>query len=206
MEVVDRGLIRVGRTESQVSADVKSLAAEMLGVTQHWHKRIVRSGPNTLLPYAENPPDRQITGDDILFFDFGPVFAEWEADFGRTYVIGDDSVKLRLRDDLEPVFTEGRAHFESHPLITGAELYSFVTRRAQARGWEFGGPIAGHLIGEFPHEKIQGDKITLYIAPENHTVMRDVDSNGNQRHWILEIHLVDRAREIGGFYEQLLTI
>ncbi len=205
-EVVDRGLIRAGRSESQISADVKAVAAEILGVTQHWHKRIVRSGPNTLLPYAENPPDRQLTEDDILFFDFGPVFAEWEADLGRTYVLGDDPVKLQLRDDLEPVFAEGRIHFEAHPLITGAELYSFVTQRAQARGWEFGGPIAGHLIGEFPHEKIQGDKITLYIAPENDTVMRNVDSNGNQRHWILEIHLVDRARQFGGFYEQLLTI
>jgi len=29
---------------------------------------------------------------------------------------------------------------------------------------------------------------------------------GAPRHWILEIHFVDRARQIGGFYEQLLTV
>jgi hypothetical protein len=34
---------------------------------------------------------------------------------------------------------------------------------------------------------------------------RSVDSHGHDRHWILEIHFVDRDREIGGFYEQLLT-
>ena len=205
-EVVDRGLIRPGRSESQISDDVRTVAAELLGVTQHWHKRIVRSGPNTLLPYAENPPDRQIGADDIVFFDFGPVFAAWEADFGRTYVLGEDPVKLRLRDDLEPVFCEGRRYFESEPDITGGELYAFVVESAQARGWEYGGPIAGHLIGEFPHERIHGDKITLYIAPENATRMRDLDEQGCERHWILEIHLVDRDRQIGGFFEQLLTI
>jgi Xaa-Pro aminopeptidase len=205
-EVVDRGLIRPGRSESQISDDVRTVAAELLGVTQHWHKRIVRSGPNTLLPYAENPPDRQIGADDIVFFDFGPVFAAWEADFGRTYVLGEDPVKLRLRDDLETVFCEGRRYFESEPDITGGELYAFVVESAHARGWEYGGPIAGHLIGEFPHERIHGDKITLYIAPENATRMRDLDEQGCERHWILEIHLVDRDRQIGGFFEQLLTI
>ena len=32
------------------------------------------------------------------------------------------------------------------------------------------------------------------------------DRGGRPCHWILEIHLVDRARAIGGFYEELLTI
>jgi hypothetical protein len=31
------------------------------------------------------------------------------------------------------------------------------------------------------------------------------DANGNKRHWILEIHFVDREKQIGGFFEQLLT-
>ncbi len=52
-----------------------------------WHKRIARAGRNTPLPYKENPPDFQIQDDDIVFFDFGPVFEEWEADFGRTFIL-----------------------------------------------------------------------------------------------------------------------
>jgi hypothetical protein len=36
--------------------------------------------------------------------------------------------------------------------------------------------------------------------------MSRLGKDGQKRHWILEIHLVDRARQIGGFYEQLLTV
>jgi len=36
--------------------------------------------------------------------------------------------------------------------------------------------------------------------------MRRTDRSGRQCHWILEVHLVDREREIGGFFEQLLTV
>jgi len=60
----------------------------MYGITTYWHKRIVRAGKNTFLPYADNPPDLFIGDDDILFVDLGPVFEQWEADFGRTFVIG----------------------------------------------------------------------------------------------------------------------
>jgi len=34
--------------------------------------------------------------------------------------------------------------------------------------------------------------------------MRAPDHLGRERHWILEIHLVDPARTFGGFYERLL--
>jgi Xaa-Pro aminopeptidase len=77
-----------------VQHSIRELAAELLGVERHWHKRVVRAGPNTLEPYAENPPDRILADDDIVFLDVGPVFEQWEADFGRTYVLGDDPVKL----------------------------------------------------------------------------------------------------------------
>jgi hypothetical protein len=36
--------------------------------------------------------------------------------------------------------------------------------------------------------------------------MRRTDKVGRACHWILEVHLVDRERAIGGFYEQLLTL
>jgi hypothetical protein len=35
--------------------------------------------------------------------------------------------------------------------------------------------------------------------------MSFLNPSGQKRHWILEIHIVDRALQIGGFYEQLLT-
>jgi hypothetical protein len=73
-------------------------------------------------------------------------------------------------------------------------------------GWSLGGAHAGHLVGEFPHGKIDGDRIESYIAPGNTTPMRRHDKAGRLCHWILEIHLTDTARRFGGFYEQLLDL
>lgn len=201
-----RGLVAAGLRETVVSDRVRDLGAELFGIDRHWHKRVVRAGPNTLLPYRENPPDRVIEADDIVFLDFGPLLAEWEADFGRTFVLGADPVKLRLQADLPRIWAAGRAHFDAHPDITGAQLYAHAVALAGEAGWEFGGPHAGHLVGEFPHEVIDGERIESYIAPGNAHPMRRADRAGRRCHWILEIHLVDRARQIGGFHEQLLTL
>jgi Xaa-Pro aminopeptidase len=201
-----RGIIAPGVREVEASDAIRDLAAEMFGVDRHWHKRIVRAGPNTLQPYRKNPPDRVLGADDIAFCDFGPVFEHWEADFGRTYVLGQDPVKLRLRDALPVVFDTGRRFFEAHEDISGEQLYAHMVRLAADAGWTFGGSIAGHLVGQFPHEKIPGDKIESYIAPGSDQPMRRRDANGQICHWILEVHLVDTARQIGGFYEELLDL
>ena len=202
----ERSLIRPGVTERALSREIHALAAEMFGVKAHWHKRVVRSGPNTLMPYDKSPPDLTIQEDDILFLDLGPVFEAWEADFGRTYVLGSDPAKLRLRDDLEVTFETAKAHYDSNPDITSAELYAFAHKLADEAGWEFGGSGAGHLVGEFPHERSPGAKLASYIAPGNPARLNDPYPSGQTRHWILAIHLVDRTRQIGGFYEQLLTV
>jgi Xaa-Pro aminopeptidase len=201
-----RTVLAPGVSESEASDRIRDLAAEMFGVSRHWHKRIVRAGPNTLQPFRQNPPDRVIAAGDIIFCDLGPVFDAWEADFGRTFVLGDDPRKLRLRDTLPVVWEAGRAFFESHADITGEQLFDHVVALAEKEGWEFGGTIAGHLVGEFPHETIDGDRIESYIAPGNDGRLRRTDRAGRRCHWILEVHLVDREREIGGFYEELLDL
>lgn len=205
-EIEARDLIRSGVSESQLNEDIYTLVKEMYGITKYWHKRIVRAGKNTLLPYAENPPDLMIGEDDILFLDLGPVFEEWEADFGRTFVIGSDPSKLKLKNDVELAFAAGMRYFNENPAITSNQLFDYAQSLAARFGWEFGGPIAGHLIGQFPHEKIAGDKVTLYVHPDSHLKMRSLDEKGQKRHWILEIHFVDRERQIGGFFEELLTV
>ncbi len=205
-EVVRRGLIRPGATERSVSAAVFDLAQDLFGVRRHWHKRVVRAGPNTLCPYRENPPDRAIGDDDIVFLDFGPVFGAHEADFGRTYVLGDDPLKKRLQADASAAWRRGKELFDEDPGLTGAALYAAMTRLAAEYGWEFGGEHAGHLIGEFPHEEIQGDEVVHYIHRDNPGRLRDPDAEGRPRDWILEVHLVDRARGIGAFVEELLSV
>ena len=200
------GIIAAGVSEREASEAIRDLAADLLGVEKHWHKRVVRAGVNALEPYHSNPPEREIGADDIVYLDLGPVFEDWEADFGRTYVLGDDPEKAKLRDALPQVWAAGRAHYDATPDITGAELFAFMVEQAAGFGYEWGGTIAGHLVGDFPHADAEGDKDRSRIAPANDRPMRGVDSAGNVAHWILEVHLVDRQREIGGFHEELLDI
>ena len=110
-----------------------------------------------------------------MFFDLGPVFEDWEADFGRTYVLGNDPVKLRLKNDIEDAWNEGKKYFKQNQDITGHDLYVYVCMLAKKRGWLYGQEHCGHLIGNFPHELIQGEEVINYIHPENHQRMRDFD-------------------------------
>jgi len=205
-ETEQRGLILAGITERELSDKIYDLAQELFGIRKYWHKRIVRTGVNTLCPYRENPPNLKIQENDLVFFDFGPVFEEWEADFGRTYLVGNDQHKEQMITDLEIVFEESKQFFKNNHDITGRQLFEDVVERSKKYGWEYGGPHAGHLIGIFPHEKLLGECPDNYICTDNNKPMRDPDRNGNPRHWILEVHLVDKEGKFGAFYEELLTL
>jgi Xaa-Pro dipeptidase len=205
-EVEARGLVAPGAGERAASDRIRDLANAMFGTTKHWHKRIVRSGENTLRPYQDNPPDRVISDDDVAFVDFGPIFEEYEADFGRTYVFGDDPDKHRLLRDLPAVFNAGRAVFAADPDITGRQLFVAVEQLAKEAGWEIGTWHTGHLVGEFPHELNDGARTNSYITPDNTMPLRRSDRKGRACHWILELHFVDRQGGFGGFYEQLLDL
>ena len=205
-EIENRNLILEGKTESELNKEVFNLAFELFGIKKFWHKRIVRSGKNTLLPYKENPVNLTIQKDDILFFDFGPVFDDWEADVGKTYVVGNNAKKLKLKQDVELAWKEGKEYFDLNKAkLTGADFYHYTKKLAEKYGWEYGNHHCGHLIGNFPHETILGEDEKNYIHPNNNQLMSDKDINGEERYWIYEIHLIDRELEIGGFFEQLLS-
>jgi Xaa-Pro dipeptidase len=203
--IESKGLIRPGRSEHMVERDIFALAEQSFGVKQHWHKRIVRSGANTLRIAGEDPPVRDIGEDDTVFLDLGPVFEQWEADVGRTYAMGSDPEKHRLCQDLAVIFDQLKDHFDTHPDVTGSELYDVACGLAESAGWWFAGKIAGHIVGEFPHARLQGDRNHYRISPDNMTRMRDPDALGQTKFWILEVHLADKARSFGGFYERLLV-
>ena len=203
--VEDLGLIVPGKSESELTKEVVELAREHFGVEQFWHKKIVRTGVNTLHSYSGNPPDLVIQENDILFLDFGPIFDGWEADLGRTYVIGNDPLKLKIKKDVEAAWHEAKAWYDKQTSLTGAEYFNYTVELAKKYGWEFGGEIAGHIVGPFPHEQLGPDDLGLDIHPDNHADILQPDKDGNQRAWILEIQFVDRVNQIGGFFEQLLN-
>jgi Xaa-Pro aminopeptidase len=204
--VEDRGLIVPGKLESVLNAEIVKLAKDEFGMENHWHKKIVRSGVNTLQSYSGNPPDREIQRDDVVFLDYGPIFEGHESDVGRTYVLGDDPAKLKLKSDVEKAWNEAKEWYLKQTHLTGAEFFNYLKELARHYGYEYGGEIGGHIIGPFPHE--QPDKandLSLDIHPDNHASILLLDKNGKRRQWVLEIQFVDKAKGIGGFYEQMLN-
>ena len=198
------GFIQPGRRESEVDADIAALAEHDFGVTRHWHKRLVRAGANTLCVFADNPEERTIGANDTVYLDLGPVFEAWEADIGQTYAIGNDPAHHALVAALPKVFEDTRAHANADPDISGAELYARACAAAEQRGYVFGGKIAGHTVGEFPHLTWPGEREHTRIYPDNPNKLSDPDHLGRKRFWIIETHLIAPDCSFGGFYERLL--
>jgi Metallopeptidase family M24 len=200
-----KGLIVAGKLESTLSMELVQIAKDVFGTDMHWGKKIVRTGVNTLAPYVADPPDLMIQDGDILFFDFHPVFDGWEADLGRTYVLGNDVLKLKIKKDVEAAWYEGNAWYAQQNTLTGDQFFKYATDLAKKYGYEFGNAIAGHIIGKFPHEQPDDpNDLCLDVHPDNSTDILQLDKHGHKRHWMLELHFVDRENNIGAFFEQLL--
>ena len=198
-------LIISGKSEEQLNSEVCDLALNRFGIEKHWHKKIVRSGKNTLAIYPDNPANRLINEDDILFIDLGPVVDGYEADIGRTYVLGLAPEKWRLKTDVEKAWYEIQKWYYSQESVKASTLFHYAATKAKEYGWEFGGQIAGHIVGKFPHEQpADPASLELDIHPENHSDLSLPDADGNKRHWILELQFIDKQKEIGGYFEQLL--
>lgn len=198
------GIMKPGRTEGEVDRDIEAIAAREFGIARNWHQRLVRAGPNTTCVFSDRPDEVTIGPDDTVYVDMGPVFGEAEADVGRTYAMGQGEDRHALVSALPEVFEEMRAFTLSRPDVTGAEVYAFAHKAAEARGYHFGGKIAGHTVGEFPHQTWPLEKDFQRIWPANTESLRTPDHLGRRRYWILEVHLLEPGRQWGGFYERLL--
>jgi len=128
-EIENKNILIAGNSENKINELIFELAFNMFGIKKYWHKRIVRCGENTLYPYNENPENLILKKDDILFLDFGPIFEEWEADFGRTYVVGNNPLKKKLKNDIEKAWYEGKKHFNSKTKITGGSHNRTISSR-----------------------------------------------------------------------------
>jgi Xaa-Pro aminopeptidase len=203
--IEERGLIVAGKSEKQLCAEIVQIAKDDFGVINHWGKKIVRTGANTLQPYMANPDDIIINEGDILFFDFHPVFDGFEADLGRTYVLGNAPAKLKIKSDVEAAWYEANEWYSKQTSLTGAQYFDYIVNLTKRYGYEFGNAIAGHIVGYFPHEQPDDPNDMCFdVHPDNHTDILQLDKNGFQRHWILELHFIDKANKFGAFFEQLL--
>jgi len=199
-----KNIVQVGLSEQEVNDQIFSLAQNEFGVTKHWHKRIVRTGINSVLPFKADPENRIIEKNDLVYLDLGPIFEDFEGDIGQTYLLGEDPDKKRLVEDLQKIFQICKLYYFERPEQTGAQYYDFIVEQCHKAGWNYGNRAAGHIVGEFSHIQIFGDLPEHRIWPENTVPMNMPGKDGRIRYWILEIHLVDKAAKYGGFFEDIL--
>ena len=88
-------LVRVGRTERAIAADIES-ALLRVGFSRPAFETIVASGPNSALPHAR-PTERPIGAGEPTVLDFGGVYDGYCVDLTRTVQLGTASaVHARL--------------------------------------------------------------------------------------------------------------
>jgi Xaa-Pro aminopeptidase len=193
-QVLQRAAAKIepGMDDVDGKAIVDQLIMES-GADRLWHASQVRFGPNTQLPFGVAPTSPHVLGpNDMFFLDIGPCYKGHEGDVGSGFTVGHSPDFEALIADSKAVFEAVKAHW-SDTGANGEELYAF----ARAQAFERGRTLAlegasGHRIGAFPHHIYHKGKLTHY------------GKTPSANHWILEIHLIDKALNRGAFFEDML--
>lgn len=184
-------LIKPGMREEDAHAIYKELCKKY-PVEKQWHPAKLRFGPNTLKSFKELSDPYVLQEEDLYFIDIGPVIEGHEADYGETFVLGNNfdhkqiaAASKTIFDEVSKVWREKR--------ITGPELYAYAEERARIHGNILDRESDGHRIGDFPHHVFfRGG-----LPETNEIPLPDA--------WILEIHLAHPSGKFGAFFEDLLT-
>lgn len=184
-------LIRPGMTEEDAHLLYKKLCSEF-PVEKQWHPPKLRFGPNTLKNFKDASDSYVLQEEDLFFIDIGPVIHGHEADYGETFAIGSVYDYKNIADTAQKIFHEV-GNFWLKDRCDGTTLYEFAKSRANHYGYDLNMGSDGHRIGDFPHHiHFKG---AIIECPE--VIIPNA--------WILEIHLYDKKRKFGAFYEDILT-
>jgi methionyl aminopeptidase len=184
-------MFRPGMTEDDAHRIYKELCKNY-PVEKQWHPAKLRFGPNTLKDFKEVSIPYLLQEEDIFFIDIGPVIENHEADYGETFTIGSIYEQKLIAETSKKIFYEVADHWNlQRP--TGEELYQFAQERAEHYGYYLSMGSDGHRIGDFPHH--------IHYKGGMPGIHEGIVPNA----WILEIHLFNRERTFGAFYEDILT-
>lgn len=162
------------------------------GLGRGWHGVHVRFGTNTLKNFGEPSDSGVVLGrDDIWFIDIGPVWRDWEADAGETFVVGADPEMLRIGRDVHAVFDRVQQHWRDQH-ATGESLYRLAVAEAESRGWRLNLDMSGHRLSEFPH------------AAHHKGALAETPFTPSPGLWMLEIQIRHPERPFSAFVEDLL--
>lgn len=184
-------LIRPGMTEKEGHALYKELCKKH-PIEKQWHPPKIRFGPNTLKNFRDESLPYELKDEDIFFIDIGPTYLGHEADYGETFVLGNSHEMKYLANTSKKVFDEVKSHWMKTK-ENGPKLYAFAKARAQHYDLILNEVMDGHRLGDFPHHiHFKGALLECEEAPIPNA-------------WILEIHLQNKERTMGAFFEDLLT-
>jgi len=181
----------VGIRESEAHEELK-LLMEKEGVEKLWHPTKIRFARNTLCSFRDPSfEDEKLSMGELFYLDIGPVILGHEADYGESFIQGSapDNLVLASRD----LFVSCEKKWLADQL-TGRELYQFAQNEARLMGYELEMRSSGHRLGDFPHAIHHKGKLLDWRQTPHRGV------------WILEIHLVDKARERAAFFEDILGL
>jgi methionyl aminopeptidase len=183
--------ITSGLSEEQAK-EIARLTLTSLEMRRGWHHIIVRCGSNTTKDFMErSEPGVVLQDNDIFFIDIGPVYGDFEGDAGDTFVLGDDPLHIKAKNDARAIWEIVRAKWFAEQ-ITGVELYEFAIATAKEFGWRLNMDLSGHRLSDYPHS-------AHYDGP-----LADVGFRPNPNLWVLEIAIAHPDGSFGAFYEDLL--
>ncbi len=192
-----KGKIELGMTE----ADARALAIEIFlehGITKHWHQPYIRFGPGTLLTFHQRlQKDYRLAKSDPFYIDLGPILknentkVQYEADVGDTFVFGENLEAEKCAVAARSLFHQAVKFWKTEK-PTGLLLYEFLGSRAQECGYDLVEKVEGHRLSDFPHQRFSKENLAR------------LPFNPASSLWVLEVHLVDKQRRFGAFYEDLL--
>src|ERR1700744_815166 len=86
VDLIERGVLRPGRTEREVSRELESLMLDH-GADAISFETIVAAGVNSAIPH-HRPTDAVLASGDFVKIDFGALVAGYHSDMTRTFVLG----------------------------------------------------------------------------------------------------------------------
>ena len=105
------GLASTGLTPRDVNKEIDALNDLRFGF-EHWHKRTVRAGFNTLGTFSAKLLFRMIDAEGLVPVDLGLVYDNREAGVGRSYAICSNPVYGPLAEQLLPTFKKAMLLFQ----------------------------------------------------------------------------------------------
>ncbi|MBN8553931.1 MAG: M24 family metallopeptidase [Deltaproteobacteria bacterium] len=195
-----RAQLKEGMTERQAFQLAMNLCATS-GISKQWHKPVIRFGPGTILTFADELNDQyKLKRGDPIYIDLGPVWAdqeyglEYEGDVADSFIF--DGQNIEAKKCIAAAREIFRATEEEwmKTKISGIELYNFIKKNVEKRGYKLVEEVEGHRISDFPHHKYSKERLAkINFEPEPLL-------------WVLEIQIKHPSLEIGAFFEDLLGL